>query len=304
MRSLPLNPTTRYRSADGTERVLFTLADGKSVESVFLPEAPRDTICISSQVGCAVDCQFCLTAKMGLERNLSAQEIAAQAAFFVREKDIDVKTRPVNVVLMGQGEPLLNLDAVLEAHRIMTDQRGLSLAPRRISLSTSGILPKMIELGQRAQRPRLAVSLNASTQEQRERIMPITRKYRLDDLIRVCREFPVKRSERILFEYVLLDGVNDSLDDAHRVVELLKGIPAVVNLLPWNAAPGLDFAKPPPARVRAFHEIVTKAMPCYERKTRGEDISAACGQLKLVSLAPQHQGGTPPAHSPQSIPAP
>jgi 23S rRNA (adenine2503-C2)-methyltransferase len=295
----PLTPSTRYRSSDGTERVLFTLADGKSVESVFLPEKARDTICISSQVGCAVDCQFCLTAKMGLERNLTAQEIAGQVAFFVHEKNIDVKTRPVNVVLMGQGEPLLNLEAVLEAHKIMTNQRGLSLAPRRISLSTSGILPKMIELGRHSQRPRLAVSLNASHQEQRERVMPITRKYRLEELIRVCREFPVKRAERILFEYVLLDGINDSEADAHRVVELLKGIPAVVNLLPWNAAPGLDFAKPPPARVHAFHEIVARAMPCYERKTRGEDISAACGQLKLVSLS-----GMLPSHLPQSSPAP
>jgi 23S rRNA (adenine2503-C2)-methyltransferase len=168
----------------------------------------------------------------------------------------------------------------------MTDQRGLSLAPRRISLSTSGILPKLIELGQHSQRPRLAVSLNASHQEQRERIMPITRKYRLDDLIRICREFPVKRAERILFEYVLLDGVNDSAEDARRVVELLRGIPAVVNLLPWNAALGLPFRRPPAERVHAFHEIVSAAMPCYERKTRGEDISAACGQLKLVNLEP------------------
>lgn len=294
---MTLRPAARYCSADGTERILFTLADGKSVESVFLPEAARDTICISSQVGCAVDCQFCLTAKMGLERNLSAEEIADQAAYFVVEKNIDVKTRPVNVVLMGQGEPLLNLDSVLAAHRILTNQRGLSLAPRRISLSTSGILPKMIELGQHSQRPRLAVSLNASTQEQRERIMPITRKYRLDDLIRVCREFPLKRSERILFEYVLLDGVNDSPEDAHRVVALLRGIPSVVNLLPWNAAPGLPFAKPPQSRVHAFHEIVSRAMPCYERKIRGEDISAACGQLKLVNLS-----GTPAVHWLQSSP--
>ncbi len=284
MKVIPLEEALRYTSADGTIRFLFRLADGKTVESVFLPEERRDTICISSQVGCAVDCQFCLTAKMGWERNLSAEEIAGQAAYVVRDRQIDGKTRPVNVVLMGQGEPLLNLDAVLAAHRIMTDQRGLSLAPRRISLSTAGILPKLVELGQHAQRPRLAVSLNASHQEQRERLMPITRKYRLEDLIRVCREFPLKRAERILFEYVLLDGLNDAADDARRVVDLLRGIPAVVNLLPWNPGPGMEFRRPPRERVATFHEIVSAAMPCYERRTRGEDISAACGQLKLVSL--------------------
>jgi 23S rRNA (adenine2503-C2)-methyltransferase len=284
VKAAPLEEARRYTSADGTIRYLFSMADGKTVESVYLPEARRDTICISSQVGCAVDCQFCLTAKMGLERNMTAEEIAGQAAFIVRDRGIDVKERPVNVVLMGQGEPLLNLEAVIEAHRIMTDQRGLSLAPRRISLSTSGILPKMVELGQYPQRPRLAVSLNASTQEQRERLMPITKKYRLEDLLRVCREFPLKRAERILFEYVLLDGFNDSEDDARRVVELLRGMPAVVNLLPWNPGPGMEFRRPPRERVTAFHEIVSRAMPCYERRTRGEDISAACGQLKLVSL--------------------
>ncbi len=282
---MKLEAAAGYLSADGTHRLLFRLSDGRSVESVFLPEQRRDTICISSQVGCAVDCHFCLTAQMGFERNLTAQEIAGQAAAIVAAKGIDVKKRPVNVVLMGQGEPLLNLEAVLEAYRILTDQRGLSLAPRRISLSTSGIVPKIAELARHERRPRLAVSLNASHQEQRERIMPITKKYRLDDLIRVCREFPVKRAERILFEYVLLGGVNDTDEDAHRVVELLRGLPAVVNLLPWNAAPGLPFARPPAERVERFHAIVEQSMPCYERRSRGQDISAACGQLRLVEIA-------------------
>jgi 23S rRNA (adenine2503-C2)-methyltransferase len=279
-----LQELRRYTSADGTVRHLFQLHDGRTVESVFLPETYRDTFCLSSQVGCAVDCQFCLTAKMGLERNLSAQEITGQAEFLLAQRQVSQLAKPVNVVLMGQGEPLLNLDAVLEAYRIMTDQRGMAIAPRRICLSTAGIIPKMIELGMHRQRPRLAVSLNASTQEQRERLMPVTKKYRLDDLLRVCREFPVKKGERIFFEYVLLAGINDTDEDARRVVELLRGIPAVVNLLPWNAGPGMEFQRPSEERVAAFHAIVSLQMLCYVRKTRGEDVLAACGQLKLVEL--------------------
>ncbi|MDX2267075.1 MAG: 23S rRNA (adenine(2503)-C(2))-methyltransferase RlmN [Bryobacter sp.] len=274
----------KFTSTDGTVRYLFGLEDGRTVESVFLPEAYRDTFCLSSQVGCAVDCQFCLTAKMGLERNLSAEEIAGQARFLLAQRNTSQLAKPVNVVLMGQGEPLLNLDAVLEAYRLMTDQRGMAIAPRRICLSTSGIVPKLVELGQHRHRPRLAISLNASTQEQREAIMPITRKYRLADLIAACREFPLKKGERIFFEYVLLAGVNDADDDARRVVELLRGIPAVVNLLPWNAGPGLPFSRPSEERTASFHAIVARDMLCYVRKTRGEDVLAACGQLKLVEL--------------------
>lgn len=262
----------------------MALADGKMVETVLIPDENRDTVCISSQVGCAVDCAFCLTAKMGFERNLSATEIASQVGLMLKARGIPPEERPFNVVMMGQGEPLLNLDAVLEATRIMTDQRGMNVAPRRISLSTSGIVPKIEELGRAKLRPRLAVSLNASYQEQREQIMPITRKWRLDDLIRVCREFPLKPKERILFEYVLLEGVNDSLEDARRVVDLLQGIPATVNLLAWNAAPGMDFRRPPEEKVQAFKAVVAAKMLCYERVSRGRDISAACGQLKLVQL--------------------
>ncbi len=279
-----MRESARFESADGTVRMLLALQDGKQVESVFIPEKMRDTVCISSQVGCAVDCQFCMTAKMGLERNLSSQEIAGQVRRVIDLWKLDVKERPFNVVMMGQGEPLLNLDAVLEATAMMMDQKGMSVAPRRISLSTSGIIPKIEELGRAEKRPRLAVSLNASHQEQRERIMPITKKWRLDDLMRVCRDFPLKRSERILFEYVMLDGVNDTVEDAHRVVELLRGMEATVNLIAWNAAPGIDFARPSDEKVSAFQEIVQAALPCYQRKPRGRDISAACGQLKLVAL--------------------
>ena len=281
-----LRESARFESADGTVRMLMTLHDGKQVECVFIPEKMRDTVCISSQVGCAVDCQFCMTAKMGLERNLSAQEIAGQVAHVIAKWKLVMRERPFNVVMMGQGEPLLNLDAVLEATAMMMDQKGLSVAPRRISLSTSGIIPKIEELGRAEKRPRLAVSLNASHQEQRESIMPITKKWRLDDLIRVCKDFPLKKNERILFEYVMLDGLNDTLEDARRVVELLRGMDATVNLIAWNAAPGIDFKRPSDEKVSAFQEIVQAAMPCYQRKPRGRDISAACGQLKLVALEP------------------
>jgi 23S rRNA (adenine2503-C2)-methyltransferase len=275
----------KYLSKDGTVRYLVPLEDGKNVEAVFIPEERRDTICISSQVGCAVDCQFCLTAKMGLERNLTGAEIAGQVEVIARDQGLRPKERPLNIVLMGQGEPLLNLENVLTAYRILTNQRGLSVAPRRISLSTSGIVPMIDELAKEKERPQLAISLNASHQEQRERIMPVTRKWSLAKLLEACRRFPLKNREKLLFEYVLLAGVNDSDEDAARVVELLSGFPAVtLNLLPLNEAPGIAFQRPSDERVASFHEIVAKAMLCYVRKTRGQDVFAACGQLKLVTI--------------------
>jgi 23S rRNA (adenine2503-C2)-methyltransferase len=255
------------------------------VEAVFLPELRRDTICISSQVGCAVDCQFCLTAKMGLERNLTGAEIAGQVEVIARDQQLRPKERPLNIVLMGQGEPLLNLENVLTAYRILTNQKGLSVAPRRISVSTSGIVPKIYELGAEKERPQLAISLNASHQEQREQVMPITRKWPLAELLEACRAFPLKPREKLLFEYVLLAGVNDSDEDAARVVELLRGFPAVtLNLLPLNEAPGIAFRRPSAERVARFHEIASRSMLCYVRRTRGQDVFAACGQLKLITI--------------------
>jgi 23S rRNA (adenine2503-C2)-methyltransferase len=274
----------RYNSTDGTCRYLLKLSDGKTVETVWMPaeeDAGRATICISSQVGCPVDCKFCLTALMGLERHLTAGEIVGQVL-------VAAGTAPVerlNIVMMGQGEPLLNLANVLKASRLLMDPAGMALSPRRITLSTSGIIPKIAELGQAALRPKLAISLNASTEEQRQALMPITRKYHLKDLMEACRAYPLRPWEKLTFEYVLLKGVNDTDADARRVVQLLARLNAKVNLIALNPGPGIPFETPDPGRVASFQAIVRRSMPCFIRKPRGLDVYAACGQLKRMETA-------------------
>ncbi len=275
-----------YDSADGTRRYLLKLHDGKTVESVWMPEGERATICISSQVGCPVDCKFCLTALMGLERSLTAGEIVGQVLRVAGDQGVEANVDRLNIVMMGQGEPLLNLPNVLKATRLLTDQRGGAVAPRRIAVSTSGIIPKIIELGQAEIRPKLAISLNASHEEQRQQIMPITRKYHLADLMETCRAYPLKPRERIMFEYVLLKGVNDTDADAHRVLKLLAKIDAVVNLIALNPGPGISFETPDPAQVASFQAIIRKSFPCYVRKPRGLDVYAACGQLSRQEAGP------------------
>jgi 23S rRNA (adenine2503-C2)-methyltransferase len=272
-----------YSSSDGTRRYLLRLADNRTVESVLMPEVGRDTICISSQVGCPVDCKFCLTALMGLERNLTAGEIVGQVLLIARENVLKAAENRVNVVMMGMGEPLLNLENVLKATRLLTEKNGVALSPRRITVSTAGIVPKIEELGRAAVRPKLAISLNASTEEQRRELMPITRKFHLKELIAVCRQYPLRPWEKLTFEYVLLKDVNDSDADAQRVVKLLAHLNAKVNLIALNPGPGIPFDTPAPERVHAFQEIVRRAMPCFLRKPRGRDIFAACGQLKRVN---------------------
>lgn len=272
----------RYKSVDGTCRYLLKLDDGRGVETVLMPEERRDTICISSQVGCPVNCGFCLTALMGLERNLTAGEIAGQVLFVMRRHGLAADSDRMNIVMMGMGEPLLNLAHVVKATRLLTDREGIGISPRRITLSTSGIIPKIAELGREPVRPKLAISLNASTEEQRRELMPITRKYHLRDLIEACRAYPLRSWERLTFEYVLLRGVNDSDADARRVVRLLSGLRAGVNLIALNPGPGIPYQEPAPERVHAFQEIVRRAMPCFLRKPRGRDIFAACGQLKRM----------------------
>ncbi len=272
-----------YRSIDGTQRYLLRLADNRTVESVLMPEEGRDTICISSQVGCPVDCKFCLTALMGLERNLTAGEIVGQVLMVARENALKAAENRLNVVMMGMGEPLLNLENVLKATRLLTEKAGMALSPRRITISTAGIVPKMQELGRAPVRPKLAVSLNASTEEQRRELMPITRKFHLKELMAACREYPLRPWEKLTFEYVLLKDVNDSEADARRVVKLLAHLNAKVNLIALNPGPGIPFGSPSPERVHAFQEIVRRAMPCFLRRPRGRDIFAACGQLKRVN---------------------
>jgi 23S rRNA (adenine2503-C2)-methyltransferase len=271
-----------YQSSDGTARYLLELEDRRSVESVWMPEETRDTLCISSQVGCPVNCKFCLTALMGLERNLTAGEIVGQVLFLLRKHDLSAASQRVNIVMMGMGEPLLNLPNVLKATRILTDPDGIAISPKRITLSTSGIIPKMIELGQEAMRPKLAISLNASSEEQRRELMPITRKYHLKDLMEACREYPLRPWERLTFEYVLLRDVNDTDADARRVVRLLANLNCKLNLIALNPGPGIPFATPDPERVLAFQSIVRRSLPCFVRKPRGRDIFAACGQLKRI----------------------
>ncbi len=278
-----------FHSADGTIRYLLRLADGQTIETVLMPETGRDTICLSTQAGCPVDCKFCFTALLGLSRNLTAGEIVGQVLLVARRNGLLGKESRLNLVMMGMGEPLLNLPAVLAASRLLSDPEGLAISPRRITLSTSGITPKLAELGREPSRPKLAVSLNASTEEMRERLMPITRKYKLRELLQACRRYPLRPWERLSFEYVLLGGVNDSDADARGVVRLLAGLRCMVNLIAFNPGPGIEFSTPAPERVLAFQQIVKRSLPCFIRTPRGRDIYAACGQLKrtqLVEIAP------------------
>jgi len=281
----------RHRSSDGTVRYVLAIGPGEkhsskpaNIETVFMPEENRQTICISTQAGCAVDCQFCLTATLGLVRNLSAGEIVGQVLVALEDNRAELKPQ-TNIVLMGQGEPLLNFDAVMAALRILLDPNGVAIAPRHAALSTSGIIPGIERLAKEKVRPNLAISLNASSNEQRDQIMPINRKYPLDKLLDACRKYPLRPREWLLFEYVLLGGFNDSPEDAHRVVKLLANIRAKVNLIPWN--PGaLPYERPNRARVEEFQRVlIEKGVPCFIRDSRGQDVMAACGQLALAETA-------------------
>jgi 23S rRNA (adenine2503-C2)-methyltransferase len=269
----------RFESTDGTLRYLLQLEDGRTVETVLMPEGERDTICISSQVGCPVDCKFCMTALMGLERSLTAGEIVGQVLLVARENHLRQDGGRLNIVMMGQGEPLLNLPNVIKATRILLDPNGFGLSPRRITVSTAGIIPKIAELGKEPVRPKLAISLNASTEETRQELMPITRKYHLKDLLEACKAYPLRQWEKLTFEYVLLKGVNDTDADARRVAKMLANLNAKVNLIALNPGPEIPYEKPEAERVAAFQTIVRKSLPCFVRKPRGLDIYAACGQL-------------------------
>ena len=275
----------RYDSIDGTRRYLLRLEDGRTVETVLMPEGDRDTICISSQVGCPVDCKFCMTALLGLERSLTAGEIVGQVLLVARENGLRAASDNgrLNIVMMGQGEPLLNLPNVVKATRILLDPNGVGLSPRRVTVSTAGITPKIAELGREPVRPKLAISLNASTEEMRQELMPLTRKYHLAELLEACRAYPQRPWEKLTFEYVLLGGVNDSDADARRVVRLLANLNCKVNLIALNPGPEIPYRTPAPERVEAFREIVRRSMPCFVRKPRGLDIYAACGQLKRAN---------------------
>jgi 23S rRNA (adenine2503-C2)-methyltransferase len=275
----------RQVSSDGTTKFLLRLADGRQIESVFIPDTPAQTFCVSTQVGCAMGCAFCLTGKMGLLRNLTAGEIAGQVRVLAHETGLATKT--FNIVLMGMGEPLHNYAATMKAIRILADPEGLAVPAKRITLSTVGLLPELEKLAAEPLMPNLAVSLHATTNEQRDRLVPPNRKFALEDLIAACKRFPLAKRRRITFEYVLLDSVNDTPEDARRLVRLLNGIKAKVNLLPLNEAPGIPFRRPSDARVNAFAKILAdRDVVVSVRRSRGRDIRAACGQLIVEGARP------------------
>ena len=271
-----------FISSDGTRRFLLKLGDGREVESVFMPQERRDTICISSQVGCPLACDFCMTGVVGLKRNMTIGEIVSQVVIVLNEVyGVGVETpHRTNVVMMGMGEPLLNYDEVMKSIRLMADDEGLAIAARRVTLSTAGIVPRIYDLAREEVRPRLAISLTAANDELRDRLFPINRKYPLADLIGACRSYPLGERERLTFEYVMLAGVNDSDAQADELVTLLAGIRAKVNLIPHNPAPELPYQASPMERILAFQNALTAAgLPSFIRRPRGQDISAACGQL-------------------------
>src|SRR2546425_7680908 len=293
----------RYQSTDGSVRYLLGLGESQefttrntegaekrktkraaSVEAVFMPSEARQTICISTQAGCAVDCQFCMTAQLGLIRNLTPGEILAQVLLPLEEHK-ETLTPQTNVVLMGQGEPLVNYDNGMAAMRILLDQSGIGLAPKHATLSTSGIVPGIERLAKEMVRPKLAISLNASNDEQRDVLMPINKKYPLAALMKASKEYPLRTWEHLTFEYVMLGGVNDAAEDARRVVRLLAPLKSVkVNLIPWN--PGeLPYRESSPERIEEFRRIlVERGVPAFVRYSRGRDVMAACGQLALLQI--------------------
>ena len=273
------------RSQDGSVKFGFRLEENRIIESVLIPEPDRNTLCLSSQVGCAMNCSFCLTGTMGFQRNLTPAEIVNQVCavrdFLLAEpKDnLTGPNRVTNLVFMGMGEPLNNLDNLLVALSILTEHRGLDIASRRITVSTCGIAPKLQALGKHSS-VNLAISLHAATNRVRDQLMPINQTYPVEQLIQACREFPMPKRKRIMFEYILLRGINDSDRDARELARLLDSVPCKINLLPYNESPNLPYKSPDTARVLAFQEILRQThYSVFIRHSRGADISAACGQL-------------------------
>lgn len=260
--------------ADGTRKYLFHLQDGNAVESVLIPDEDHNTLCISTQAGCAMACAFCMTGTFKLTRNLTTAEIVNQ--ILAVRRDVEIR----NIVLMGMGEPLHNIDNVIPALKIMVDGNGLQLSNRRVTVSTCGLVPEMARLGSEVT-VNLAVSLNATTNELRDRIMPVNRRYPIEQLLAACRNYPLPGRRKVTIEYVLLGGLNDSLEDAKRLVRLLSDVPCKVNLIPFNAHDAADFKPPTKAALDAFHRyLLDRNFNVITRDSRGGDISAACGQLK------------------------
>jgi 23S rRNA (adenine2503-C2)-methyltransferase len=303
----------KFTSSDGTVRYLVELADGETVETVWMPEGDggeigdgseageeievgaasvgwrRATICVSSQVGCAVNCRFCFTALLGVKRNLEAGEIVGQITAVLREQGVEPPLQRVNIVFMGMGEPFLNYDNFMKSVRLLVE--GVGIPESRMTVSTAGIVPRIYDFGQEALRPKLAISLNGSNDALRSEVMPLNRKWNLEELMKAAREFPLRARERLTFEYVLLAGVNDAPEQAREVVELVRGIRAKINLIALNSGTELPYRTPEPERVLAFQRILVAAgIPTFVRRPRGRDIFAACGQLKrTVDVAPAEE---------------
>jgi 23S rRNA (adenine2503-C2)-methyltransferase len=301
----------KFVSGDGTVRYLIGFSDGQSVETVWMPEgdggeagdgseagaeadavtkagmrAGRSTICISSQVGCAVDCQFCMTALLGVKRNLTAGEIVGQVGAVLKDQKVSPPEDRINLVFMGMGEPFLNYGNFVKAARLLVECVGI--AERRMTVSTAGIVPRIHDFGAEAIRPKLAISLNASNDALRTHLMPLNKKWNLEMLIGAARDFPLRTREWITFEYVLLGGVNDDPENAKEVAELVRGLRCKVNLIALNPGPGIDFTTPSQERVAAFQRILRDAgIPAFVRRPRGRDIYAACGQLKRTVELPE-----------------
>jgi 23S rRNA (adenine2503-C2)-methyltransferase len=299
----------KFTASDGTIRYLIAFVDRQTVETVWMPEGDggeagdgtesdlptefstrpwhRATICVSSQMGCAVDCQFCLTALLGMKRNLSAGEIVGQVCAVLNDQRVSPPEDRINLVFMGMGEPFLNYDNFIKAVRLLV--KGVGIPESRMTVSTAGIVPRIYDLGAEHIRPKLAISLNAANDELRDLLMPINRKWNIAKLITAARDFPLRSREKLTFEYVLLDGVNDVPEHASQTAELMRGLRAKVNLIALNPGPGIDFRTPSDAQVFRFQEILTRAgVPAFVRRPRGRDIFAACGQLKQTIEIPEN----------------
>jgi 23S rRNA (adenine2503-C2)-methyltransferase len=313
----------KFVSSDGTVRYLLALDDGETVETVWMPEGDdgengdgseagdelatsvnsiasagqtgrfpsaagwhRATICVSSQVGCAVNCKFCFTALLGVKRNLAAGEIVGQIAAVLRDQGIEPPLQRVNIVFMGMGEPFLNYENFMKSVNLLVE--GIGIPESRMTVSTAGIVPRIRDFGEENVRPKLAISLNGSNDSLRSEVMPLNRKWNLAELLKAAREFPLRPRERLTFEYVLLAGVNDAPDQAREVVELVRGIKAKINLIAMNPGSELPYKMPSPAKVLAFQKILLSAgIPAFIRRPRGRDIFAACGQLKrTIEISP------------------
>jgi 23S rRNA (adenine2503-C2)-methyltransferase len=291
----------KFVSSDGTVRYLIRLSDGETIETVWMPEGDggeagdgsdagdmstagegrwnRATICVSNQVGCAVNCQFCLTALLGIKRNLTAGEIVGQVIVLLRDQNVAPPLDRVNLVFMGMGEPFLNYENFMKAVRLLAE--GVAIPPSRMTVSTAGIVPRIYDLGAEKIRPKLAISLTASNDALRERLMPINRKWNLEKLMSAARDFPLRNRERLTFEYVLLNGTNDTVIHAKELAELVRGISCKVNLIALNPGPGIQFEMPQESTTHEFQKVLRAAgVPAFIRRPRGRDIYAACGQLK------------------------